>query len=156
MQANAAGLRQELEQLLALGMYPMAYAMAEGTPHHVRLHRRGEPDQPGDEVPRGFLRVLGGGPLPGETRGSGRMELAEWLTGAAQALPARVIANRVWQYHFGRGLVKTPNDFGMRGVPPTHPELLEHLADELIRSGWSLKSLHRINRKSTRLNSSHT
>lgn len=144
VQANAAGLRQELEQVLALGMHPMAYAMAEGTPHHVRLHRRGEPDQPGDEVPRGFLRVLGGGPLPGEVQGSGRIELAEWLTGSANTLPARVIANRVWQYHFGRGLVKTPNDFGIRGMPPTHPELLEHLADELVRSGWSLKSLHRV------------
>ena len=106
----------------------MAYGMAEGTPHNVRMQLRGEPDQPGEEVPRGFIKVLGGGPLPPETAGSGRLELAQWLTRPDNPLTARVMVNRIWQYHFGRGLVKTPNDFGVRGLPPTHPELLDHLA----------------------------
>lgn len=136
--------RQELEGLLANGPFALTYGMAEGTPHDVRMQMRGEPDQPGVEVPRGFLRFLGGGPLPAGTRGSGRLELADWITHPDNPLTARVIVNRVWQYHFGRGLVKTPNDFGVRGLPPTHPELLDHLAARLIRDGWSLKALHRL------------
>ena len=117
----------------------MAYGMAEGTPHNVRMQLRGEPDQPGAEVPRGFIKALGGGPLAAETTGSGRLELAQWLTRPENPLTARVMVNRIWQYHFGRGLVKTPNDFGVRGLPPTHPELLDHLATQFIRSGWSVK-----------------
>jgi hypothetical protein len=109
----------------------------------VRIQLRGEPDHPGDEVPRGFIRVLGGGPLPAETTGSGRLELARWLTRSNNPLAARVMVNRIWQQHFGRGLVQTPNDFGVRGLPPTHPELLDHLAREFIHSGWSVKAMHR-------------
>ncbi len=136
--------RQELENLLANGPFPLTYGMSEGTPHNVRTQMRGEPDQPGVEVPRGFIKLLGGGSLPVETRGSGRLELANWITQADNPLTARVMVNRVWQYHFGRGLVKTPNDFGVRGMPPTHPELLDHLATQFIKSGWSLKALHRL------------
>jgi hypothetical protein len=109
----------------------------------VRIQKRGEPDQLGEEVPRGFIHVLGQSTLPPEVKGSGRLELAWWLTRSDNPLTPRVMANRVWQYHFGRGLVMTPNDFGTRGLPPTHPDLLDHLAAELIRSGWSIKSLHR-------------
>ncbi len=134
---------QELEQLLSEGPLPLAYGVTEGTPHDARIQQRGEPDQPGDKVPRGFIQVLGAASLPPETKGSGRWELAQWLTRSDQPLTARVIANRIWQYHFGRGLVKTPNDFGSRGLAPTHPELLDHLAAELVRSGWSIKALHR-------------
>ena len=104
---------------------------------------RGEPDQPGVEVPRGFIKVLGGAPLTATTTGSGRRELADWLTRPDNPLTARVMVNRIWQYHFGHGLVKTPNDFGVRGVLPTHPELLDHLASQFVRNGWSMKSLHR-------------
>ncbi len=136
--------KQELNTLLAEGPFAMAYGMAEGTPHNVRMQMRGEPDQLGAEVPRGLIKILGGGPLAPETSGSGRLELAEWLTRPENPLTARVMANRIWQYHFGRGLVKTPNDFGVRGLPATHPELLDHLATQFIRSGWSVKAMHRL------------
>lgn len=136
--------KQELDRLLNDGPFAMAYGVAEGTPHDVRIQLRGEPDRPGDMVPRGFIKSLGGGPLPSTSTGSGRLELAQWLTRPENPLTARVMVNRVWQFHFGRGLVKTPNDFGVRGVPPTHPELLDHLATQFLRGGWSLKSLHRL------------
>src|SRR5262249_19793173 len=76
-----------------------------------------------------------------------RIALASWLTDARQgagSLLARVIVNRLWQHHIGRGLVATPNDFGVQGEPPTHPELLDFLAGELIREGWKLKHLHKL------------
>jgi mono/diheme cytochrome c family protein len=120
-----------------------AYAVADGKPANTRLQLRGDPKRLGEQVPRRFLEVLGGQPLPPESTGSGRRELAEWLVDPANPLPARVFVNRVWQHHFGRGLVTTPNDFGVRGQPPTHPELLDHLATAFIRGGWSLKALHR-------------
>lgn len=120
-----------------------AYAVAEGKPANTRLHLRGDPKRLGDEVPRRFLEVLGGQTLPPDSAGSGRRELAQWLVDPANPLPARVFVNRVWQHHFGRGIVATPNDFGVRGQPPTHPELLDHLATAFIRDGWSLKALHR-------------
>ena len=74
---------------------------------------------------------------------AGRAELARWIASPANPLTARVMANRVWQQHFGEGLVHTPSDLGVRGEPPTHPELLDWLASELIRNGWSLKWLHK-------------
>ena len=138
---NAAA---ELNSLLIDGPFAMAYGMAEGTPHNVHVQLRGEPSQPGDEVPRGLILALGGQPLPENTPGSGRLELAQWLTRPDHPLTARVMVNRLWQYHFGRGLVKTPNDFGVRGLPPTHPDLLDHLATEFMRSGWSIKAMHRL------------
>lgn len=144
VQANAELAKQELNRLLAEGPFAMTYGMAEGTPHNVRMQLRGEPDQPGVEIPRGFIKVLGGGPLGREIPGSGRLELAQWLTRSDNPLSARVMVNRIWQYHFGKGLVKTPNDFGVRGLPPTHPELLDHLATQFIQSGWSVKHMHRL------------
>lgn len=143
-QAGVELAKQELNQLLASGPFKMTYGVSEGTPHNVRMQMRGEPDQPGIEVPRGFIRALGGQPLPAETRGSGRKELADWLTRPENPLTARVMANRIWQYHFGRGLVRTPNDFGVRGQPPTHPELLDFLATQFVKHGWSIKSMHRL------------
>ena len=124
---------------------PKAYAVAEGSPRDARLFKKGEPAHPGDVVPRGFLQVLGGARLPDavKAKASGRRELAEWLADPANPLTARVLVNRVWQHHFGRGIVATPNDFGVRGKPPTHPELLDHLAARFVAEGWSIKSLHR-------------
>jgi hypothetical protein len=121
----------------------MAYAVAEGKPHDVRVHKRGDPQTLGAEVPRRFLQVLGGQPVPAGA-GSGRLELAGWLTDPHNPLTARVMVNRVWQGHFGAGLVKTPNDFGTRGESPTHPELLDYLAARFVAGGWSIKSLHRL------------
>ena len=136
--------RKDLQALLEAGPCEMAYGVVEGTAHNARIQVRGEPDQPGAEVPRGLIKVLGGGTLPADTQGSGRLELARWITQPDNPLTARVMANRIWQYHFGRGLVKTSNDFGVRGQRPSHPELLDHLAGEFVRSGWSVKSMHRL------------
>ena len=123
---------------------PLAYAVAEGKPTNAQIQLRGNPKELGDEVPRKFLDVLGGQIVPKDSPASGRLELGGWLTAPTNPLTARVIVNRIWQHHFGRGLVKTPNDFGTRGQPPTHPELLDHLATTLMQSGWKLKSLQRM------------
>ncbi len=121
----------------------MAYAVTEGKPANVHLQKRGEPKELGDEVPRKNLDLLGG-QLVSPDGGSGRAQLAEWLTAPQNPLTARVMANRIWLGHFGRGIVATPNDFGTRGAPPSHPELLDHLASKFIECGWSVKAMHRL------------
>ena len=121
-----------------------AFSVSEGRAGNARIQRRGDPGTPGPEVPRRFLRVLGNQQLaPGE-RGSGRLELAQWLTAATNPLTARVLVNRIWQRHFAKGLVHTPSDFGSRGQPPSHPELLDYLAGQFVRGGWSIKRLHKV------------
>ena len=136
--------KQELRAQLATGPVALAYGVTEGTPHNARLQLRGEPDKPGEEVPRGFLKILGGGDVAFGDSGSGRLELAQWLTRADNPLTARVMVNRICQYHFGRGFVRTPNDFGNRSEPPTHPELLDWLATQFVERGWSVKAMHRL------------
>lgn len=122
-----------------------AYAVTdEESPCNAKIQIRGEPKNPGAEVPRKFPEVLGGMTLPAQAKGSGRLELAGWLSSHSNPLTARVMVNRIWLHHFGRGLVETPNDFGKRGRPPTHPELLDYLASEFVRSGWSIKAMHRL------------
>ena len=124
--------------------FETAYAVAEGAKREdAVLQQKGDPAKPGERVPRRFLTVFGGTPLPSEEKGSGRRELADWILAQDNPLPARVMANRIWHYHFGRGLVPTPNDFGKQGKPPTHPELLDYLAAKLRDGGWSIKALHR-------------
>jgi hypothetical protein len=142
--ARAQKDAEELNRLLVEGPFEMAYSVTEGTPHSVRIHLRGEPSQPGAEVPRGFIKILGNETLPPNTAGSGRLELSQWLTRTDNPLTARVMVNRIWQYHFGQGLVKTPNDFGVRGLPPTHSDLLDYLAAEFMHKAWSIKSIHRM------------
>jgi hypothetical protein len=110
----------------------------------VPVHIRGQVGSYGETVPRGFLSVLPGGGPANIRAGSGRRELADWLTGPAAPLVARVMVNRLWQHYFGTGLVATPNDFGKTGTAPTHPELLDWLAAKFIESGWSLKAMHRL------------
>jgi mono/diheme cytochrome c family protein len=126
-------------------LIPTAYAVQDAQPVNARIHLKGEPDRPGAEVPRKFPDILGGHTLPAEiaAKTSGRLQLAQWITDAQNPLTARVIVNRVWQRHFGKGLVASTSDFGLRGEPPTHPELLDWLASDFIRHGWSLKHLHR-------------
>jgi hypothetical protein len=124
--------------------FAKAYAVTEGKPVNARQMIRGEPNQLGPEVPRGFLTVLGGQKVPPEEKGSGRLELAEWVTDPKNPLTARVIVNRVWLWHFGQGIVATPDDFGVRGEAPSHPELLDYLTSRFIESGWSIKKLHRM------------
>ena len=121
-----------------------AYAIVEGEPRDVRVHRAGDPKALGPLATRGFLQILGGAKLPPEASGSGRRELADWIADPGNPLTARVMVNRVWHYHFGRGIVSTTSDFGTRGSPPTHPELLDYLASYFVDSGWSLKQLHRL------------
>jgi hypothetical protein len=113
----------------------------------VRLLNRGDLDRPrdpvGPDLPAALRRATAySEPLPGP-RGS-RKALALWLTQPEHPLTARVMVNRIWQWHFGAGLVATPNDFGKMGQPPSHPELLDWLAREFVRGGWSLKRIHRL------------
>ncbi len=154
--AKVVGLRLKLDKVVAeriekdrtrrdlerAGPYPVAYGVAEGVSHNARIQKRGEPSTPGDEVARRFLQILGGESLPPHA-GSGRLALADWLTRPTNPLTARVMVNRIWQHHFGKGLVTTENDFGQRGQKPTHPGLLDHLAHRFVAEGWSIKTLHR-------------
>ena len=115
----------------------------------THLLRRGNPGSPGEAVEPGFLSVLGAAipsvTPPASGRSSGRRRaLADWIASPDNPLTARVIVNRVFQHHFGRGLVRTPSDFGVQGSVPTHPELLDWLAAEFIQDGWSLKRFHRL------------
>jgi hypothetical protein len=104
---------------------------------------RGKPENKGETVPRRFLSVFSDLREAPFERGSGRLELAEAIANPANPLTARVLVNRVWQQHFGRGLVETASDFGLRSDPPSHPDLLDYLAWRFVEDGWSLKSLHR-------------
>ena len=138
-----AKLQDRKKSLARELLYPTAYAVTEGTPADTQMQMRGEPDRLGETVRRGFLTVLGGEQVAEDCQESGRRQLAHWLTATTNPLTPRVIANRVWQYHFGRGIVATSNDFGVRGTPPTHSKLLDYLATRLVDNGWSLKALHR-------------
>jgi hypothetical protein len=154
----SAGLRATLEkkkgQLENLrkqqSVLPMAVVVLEGghadtlykTFHDAPILLRGDPLKTGKLVPRGFPKILGAGPPI--HKGSGRIELAQWLTRSDHPLTGRVMVNRIWQHHMGAGIVRTPNNFGEMGERPTHPELLDFLADYFVRSGWSVKAMHRL------------
>jgi mono/diheme cytochrome c family protein len=114
-----------------------------GEAQDVALQVRGNPLHPGPVTPRRFLAVLSSGEPEPFRRGSGRIDLARAIFRDGAPLAARVIVNRVWAHHFGRGLVDTPSNFGAQGSPPTHPELLEDLTARFVSAGWSLKWLHR-------------
>ncbi len=111
--------------------------------HDVEIHMRGRYDMLGEVAPRGWPAVLTREPAK-IREGSGRLELARWIASPDNPLTARVMVNRIWQHHFGEGLVRTANNFGKLGTPPSHPELLDALALEFMRSGWSVKHLHRL------------
>ena len=132
-----------IELVKAAPKQDVAFAVVEGKPADARLHLRGDPEKPGDPVPRRWLEVFGGTPISDKAT-SGRLDLANWIASKDNPLTARVLANRIWLHHFGKGLVTTPNDFGTRGAAPTHPELLDWLASEFIAKGWSVKTLHRL------------
>ena len=140
-------LQAELEQLKKElpPKYPFVHGLTEGkTIANMKVHLRGNPATLGAEAPRRFIEVL---TKPDElapfAQGSGRLELARAIASPENPLTARVLVNRVWERHFGRGLVATPSNFGKMGERPTHPELLDHLASQFIASGWSIKTLHR-------------
>ncbi|QDT35000.1 Planctomycete cytochrome C [Thalassoglobus polymorphus] len=112
-------------------------------PRDLNLFIRGNPNRLGDVVPRRFLEVLSNENSKPFTNGSGRLELAQSITRESAPLAARVMVNRIWLAHFGRGIVNTPSNFGLSGERPSHPELLDDLAARFIQNGWSLKKLHR-------------
>jgi hypothetical protein len=112
-------------------------------PYEPRIFRRGNPSRLGEAVPRAFVELLSGDAPQPFTNGSGRLELAARIASPTNPLTARVMVNRVWMFHFGEPLVNSTGDFGTRSDPPSHPALLDWLAAEFIRSGWSVKQLHR-------------
>ncbi len=147
-ESEAADLKQWNEQVETLKQNtPPSYATAHA------LHDTGDKDMPvairgnlrktGDIAPRRFLRIIAGAEPVTFTSGSGRRELAKAITDPYNPLTARVFVNRVWMHHFGAGLVRTPSNFGSLGEKPTHPELLDWLAADFMKHGWSLKRLHR-------------
>ena len=144
---DLAKLRENLPPAL-----PVAHGLQEGgVPqsayegiHDARIHIRGRYDRLGGEAPRRFPRLFAGDKQNPIAEGSGRLRLARWLARPENPMTARVMVNRIWQHHFGEGIVRTPNNFGKLGAMPTHPELLDHLAHRFIESGWSIKAMHRL------------
>ncbi len=140
------GLETQIEELEKELDPPLPFVMGarDRSPEEIRdldVFVRGNPYQPGDPAPRRFLAALVGDEAKPFQEGSGRRELADAIV--AQPLMDRVIVNRVWRWHFGRGLVEPPDNFGPSGSPPSHPDLLEHLASWFVAHGRSLKALHR-------------
>ena len=124
---------------------PVAMAVEEGKIQDVRVHIRGNTLTLGDVAPRVFLSVIAGQrQTPIDAKRSGRLELAQWLTSANNPLPSRVEVNRIWQEHFGAGLSRTPENFGLLGERPSHPQLLDWLAATFREKGWSTKKMHRL------------
>jgi hypothetical protein len=138
------------KQVLAFTKYmrptlPQVYA-AEDMPYpeDARIALRGDAHQLGAFAPRGFLKAVSYGPMPAiAPQSSGRRELADWIANEKNPLTARVYVNRIWHHLFGDGIVATTENFGARGEPPTHPELLDYLASRLVENGWSTKKVIR-------------
>ncbi|MCA9177258.1 MAG: PSD1 domain-containing protein [Planctomycetales bacterium] len=150
-EAKQAALREVSKQLAGLPAEEFVLAVAKCDPRPAATHvlPRGNPHAPAAEVSPHFPEILGGGSpslpeLAADARSSGRrLALARWITSPDNRLTARVMVNRVWQFHFGRGIVASSNNFGMLGTPPTHPELLDYLTTHFVKDGWSLKKLHK-------------
>jgi hypothetical protein len=139
-------LREELAKLKS--ELPAQYAFAQiikdvDQPKDEKVRIAGSADNLGEEAPRHFLSILCSGEPAPYQKGSGRLELANDIASAKNPLTARVIVNRIWQYHFGAGIVRTPSDFGVMGDRPSNPALLDYLAAHFMEEGWSIKKLHR-------------
>ena len=141
-QAEYQKLIKEVEASAAKGPPRAMVLLDADRPHDPRVFLRGNPNRLGEEVPRQFLQAVDPNRKPFAT-GSGRLELAKAIASKDNPLSARVFVNRVWMHHFGKGIVGTAGDFGVRGDPPTHPELLDWLAAEFVADGWSVKKLHK-------------
>ena len=137
--------QSDLLELTQPGGLARAHVLMDAPkPADAAILIRGQAEAPGQVVPRRFLEVLSGKDRPRFRDGSGRLELANAIASPTNPLTARVIVNRVWQHHFGDGFVSTPDDLGNQSAPPTHPELLDWLANRFMADGWSLKKLHRV------------
>jgi hypothetical protein len=132
-----------VEILKMEAVFPLPYLPEELRRTEGVLHIRGELDSPGPVVGTGWPAIFGPPTDEEKLKKTPRTALVDWLVDAKNPLTSRVWANRIWKYHFGRGIVDPPSDFGLRGSPPSNPALLEWLAGELMRSGWSTKHLHR-------------
>ncbi len=143
-EAVTAALGEEMKALKAAAPPepPLACGVSEGDNVDQRVFVRGNPESKGAPVPKRFPLVLAGHEQKPIAKGSGRRELAEWIT--THPLTARVMANRLWQWHFGEGVVPTPNNFGVLGERPRNAELLDFLATRFIAEGWSIKAMHRL------------
>ncbi|MCA9429860.1 MAG: DUF1553 domain-containing protein, partial [Candidatus Omnitrophica bacterium] len=158
------GMVREKEQKLREIGFPgiptdvkSAYAVVDGPdPSDAHVQKKGEPGNQGDLAPRNVPAVLRLSDTFDIPEGSsGRLQLADWLASEKNPLTARVMVNRIWQHHFGKGIVQSPSNFGVMGDAPTHPELLDWLARKFVESGWSIKAMHRliVNSKTYRLSS---
>ena len=148
LESDAGRLGTELETLRRSGApsdLPVAYAVWEGSPHDEAIQLQGEPGRKGKIASRGVPAfLLGSKPSVIASGSSGRLEFANWLASPENPLAARVMINRIWERHFGRGIVATPSNFGLRGDPPTNPELLDWLASRFISERFSIKAMHRL------------
>ena len=122
----------------------MACAIEEGEAARQTVFVRGDYNNHGEEAPRSFPAILANYDTKPQFQGSGRLQLAEWLTRPENPLPSRVMVNRLWHWHFGEGIVRTPDNFGKMGERPSHPELLDFLAQEFVQKGYSIKAMHRM------------
>ena len=136
-------LRERKDKMGAEPPYQFVFSVREGNIADSRIHLRGNPETLGSLVPRHFLSTITPADETNIEHGSGRLQLANWLIQENHPLTARVLVNRIWAQHFGRGIVESLDNFGRQGKRPTHPELLDWLAQTFIDDGWSLKKLHR-------------
>jgi hypothetical protein len=146
-QGKLQELRKAVEKWRAegKGAPPRAHVLVDlPTPYKPYVFLRGNPNNRGESVRRQFLSLLAGSNARPFQHGSGRLELARAIVDRQNPLTARVLVNRLWLHHCGKGLVGTPSDFGLRSEPPTHPQLLDHLATTFMDNGWSIKKLHRL------------
>ena len=139
-------LLEELKPFPKPKPLPASLALQNGAPVKTHVLHRGDYQQPGEEVSPGFPQVLEGAnpPVTSPPGGPSRAALAHWIADPRHPLTARVMVNRIWQHHFGRGLVGSPSDFGTHGQKPTHPELLDWLASEFVARNWSVKQMHKL------------
>lgn len=147
-EAELGSLASRLQELLVEQTHLLkprqAYAGKFRKPDETFVLRRGDPEQPMNPIGPRFPTIIGDTQLPKDLpEGERRRALGDWIANSSNPLPARVIVNRVWQYHFGQGIVETSSDFGLNGATPSHPKLLDWLAIDFVNSGWSIKHLHR-------------
>jgi mono/diheme cytochrome c family protein len=144
--SRLTALRKEQEELKksAPAEPEMACAIEDGDSVEQKVFIRGDYNNPGEAAPRSFPAILARYDTRPSFAGSGRLQFAGWLTQPGHPLTTRVMVNRIWQWHFGEGLVRTPDNFGKTGERPTHPELLDYLAAQFVKNGWSIKAMHRM------------